>query len=198
MSENGDRLDTAELASLLRALYEQNDDFLRLEFKRSLPFQDGMFDRWERAKRLGFGEGSCVYNSSLVMGDVSVGAQTWVGPYTFLDGGYGRLSIGAYCSISAGVHIYTHDTVAWSLSGGKAGPKTGDVSIADCVYIGSQSIIGPGVTIGTQAVVATNSYVNCDVAPKTIVGGAPCRILGTVEVDGEDVTLKFSDHERTG
>ena len=50
---------------------------------------------------------------------VTVGAGTWIGPNTLLDG-TGGLSIGASCSISAGVQIYTHDSVMWALSGGTA------------------------------------------------------------------------------
>ena len=32
---------------------------------RSLPFADGLFDRWERARRLGFGEGASIYELGL-------------------------------------------------------------------------------------------------------------------------------------
>ena len=98
-------MNPAELAAQLKALYEAQDEGLRLEWDRSLPFADGLLDRWERARRLGFGEDASIYNSALVYGDVSVGRGTWIGPYTLLDGSGGGLSIGAYCSISAGVQI---------------------------------------------------------------------------------------------
>ncbi len=184
-----------DLAGQLKRLYQENDDYLRREFDRSLPFADGLFDRWERAKRLGFGEESCIYNSAMVMGDVMVGRHTWVGPYVFLDGGYDKVLIGEYCSISAGVHIYSHDTVMWSLSGGTADKKTGPVTIEDCCYLGSQSIIAPNVTIGRQTVVATNSFVNRDVPARTIVGGCPAKPIGRVEGDGEDLRLVYNSGE---
>jgi hypothetical protein len=91
-------MNTEELSALLKLLYSEQDKDLLQRFDRSLPFQDGAFDRWERARRLGFGEGASIYNSSLVFGDVSVGEHTWVGPNTILDGSGGKLSIGAYCS----------------------------------------------------------------------------------------------------
>ncbi len=78
------------------------------QFSRSLPLADELFDRWERAQFLGFGEGSSIYDSSLVLGDVSVGVKTWVGPFTILDGS-GRLKIGDYCNISGGAQLYSHD-----------------------------------------------------------------------------------------
>ena len=40
---------------------------------RSLPFGDYVVDRWEKARLLGFGDGSSIYDSSLVIGDVGVG-----------------------------------------------------------------------------------------------------------------------------
>lgn len=185
--------DTAGLADLLRRLHAEQDAELRRRYKRSLPFAEAVFDRWERARRLGFGDEASIYDSAMVMGEVAVGAHSWVGPYTFLDGGYAPLAIGAWCSISAGVHIYSHDTVLWSLSGGKAAKRTGPVTIGDCCYIGSQSIIGPGTVIGERSVVATNSFVNRDVPPRTIVGGCPAKPIGRVEGDGdgEDIRLVY-------
>ena len=37
-------------------------------WNRSLPFQDTLDDRWERAKRLKFGKKTSIYNSSLFLG----------------------------------------------------------------------------------------------------------------------------------
>ena len=182
-----------ELIAAVRALYEQIDETLRAKFDRSLPFQDAVFDRWERAQRLGFAEGASVYNSALVFGSVSVGAHTWVGPYSLLDGSGGALMIGEYCSISAGVHIYTHDTVQWALSGGTAAKKTGPVSIGDRCYIGPHSIISSGVEIGAQCVVGANSFVNKSVEPRTIVAGTPARRIGCVTGEGINVSLHFDE-----
>ncbi|WP_211240344.1 hypothetical protein [Aminiphilus circumscriptus] len=71
-------------------------------FKRTLPFGDYVVDRWEKAAFLGFGEKTSVYDSAIVLGDVQVGANTWIGPFVILDGS-GGLVIGSNCSISAGV-----------------------------------------------------------------------------------------------
>ena len=89
----------------------------------------------------------------MILGPVSVGRSTWVGPYTLLDGSGGGISIGGFCSISAGVHLYTHDTVLWSLSLGTAERTLGPVSIGDGCHIGAQSVVAPGVTIGDRCVV---------------------------------------------
>jgi hypothetical protein len=54
-------------AELLRASYLAADERLRAEFQRSLSFQDAMFDRWERARRLGFAPDTSIYNSAAVL-----------------------------------------------------------------------------------------------------------------------------------
>ncbi len=163
---------------------------MRGEFDRSLPFADAVLrNRWERAQALGFGEGASIYDSAIVYGAVAVGEHSWIGPSVLLDGSGGPLSIGAWCSISAGVHIYTHDTVLRSLSGGVMDRYCAAVSIGDRCYIGAQSVIRAGVQIGTMCVVGANSFIHRDVPERSIVGGSPGRILGRVEGDGASVRL---------
>lgn len=181
----------ADLALELRRLKEQRDAELRAQFDRSLPFADAQFDRWDRAKSLGFGEKTSIYDSSALFGTVTVGSNTWIGPFTVLDGSGGGLTIGDYCSISAGVHIYTHDTVLWAVSGGVQNARKGAVVIGSNTYIGAQSVIVAGVSIGSRCVIAANSLVNRDVPDGTIVGGTPARRLGHVEGEGATARLVF-------
>jgi len=94
------------------------------------------------AKRLGFGAGTSLYNSSVVMGDVTVGENSWIGPFVLLEGAGSGIEIGSTCSISTGVHIYTHDSLTWALSGRTAPYVKAPVRIADRCYVGPQSIIG--------------------------------------------------------
>lgn len=175
----------------LRALYAQRSAELRAAFDRSVPFGDLIVDRWERARALGFGEGASIYDSALVIGSVTVGERTWIGPQTVLDGS-GGLAIGSTCSISAGVQIYSHDSVAWALSGGRAEYVRAAVTIEDRCYIGPMSVIAKGVTVGAGSVVAANSVVTTSVVPGSIVGGSPARVLGRVEVSAQgDITLRY-------
>src|SRR4030095_3957719 len=84
----------------LNELHRDLSSAFSQQFNRSLPFSEEIFDRWERAKKLGFGEGSSIYDSSYVFGEVKVGKNTWVGPFTIIDGS-GKLEIGDHCTISA-------------------------------------------------------------------------------------------------
>lgn len=51
------------------------------------------------------------------------------------------------------------------------------VRICRGAWIGQNSVINPGVTVGEMAIVGANSVVTHDVAPRTIVGGVPARVV---------------------
>lgn len=179
-----------DLLQALRELYLIREDSLAKEFNRSLSFADAILDnRWTRAKKLGFSQGVSIYDSALVYGHVEVGEQTWIGPNVILDGTGGGIKVGSFCSIAAGVHIYTHDTVLWAVSGGKAPFRKSPVKVGDCCHIGAQAIILPGVEIGGASVVAANSLVNKDVPNNSVVAGSPARIIGRVDGSGADIQL---------
>lgn len=167
----------------LRELYRVLRKRIRTNWHRSVPFADQIVDRWERAAYLGFGEGASVYDSCLILGEVRVGEHTWIGPFTVLDGSGGELEIGAFCSISAGVQIYTHDTVQWSLTGGKAAATKGPVSIGNRCYIGPNTVIAKGVTIGDRCVIGANSFVSKDIPTGSKAWGTPCRIVSRQTTD---------------
>ncbi|MCK4624099.1 MAG: acyltransferase [Phycisphaerae bacterium] len=151
------------------------------QWDRSLPLGDYLVDRWEKARMLGFGEGSSVYDSCLLLGDVKVGEHTWIGPFTVMDGS-GGLEIGSYCSISAGVQIYTHDTVQWALSGGKALPERAATRIGSYCYLGPNAIVTKGITIGDSCVIGANSLVLEDIPPGSKAFGTPCKVVGKTQL----------------
>lgn len=174
----------------LRSARRTTDDEVREQWDRSLSFGDALFDRWERAERLGFAEGASIYDSALVYGDVRVGEHTWIGPGVLLDGSGGGLEIGAWCAVSAGVQIYTHDTVLRSLSLGAREREVAPVSIGNGCHLGGLAVIAPGVTIGDRCVVGAHSFVKHDVADRTVVVGTPARVVGRVIGDGDDVCIE--------
>lgn len=176
-------------------LYEQQELFMKEKYDRSLSFQDGLFDRFERAKRLGFGEDASIYNSALVFGNVKAGVKTWIGPYVILDGSGGDIEIGEYCSISAGVHIYTHDSVMWALSGGKESYSKANVNIGSHTYIGAQSIIKSGINIGKMCVIGANSFINNNIEDNSIFVGSPAKKIGKVLLVEEKIKLEYFSDE---
>jgi acetyltransferase-like isoleucine patch superfamily enzyme len=182
--------DVAQLYRNINELKTSFRDEFKRQFNRSLPFGDELFDRWERAGYLGFGDGSSIYESSYVIGDVRVGEKTWIGPFVMLDGS-GGLKIGSYCMISSGVHVYSHDTVKWSLTSGKVEAERAPVKIEDNCYIGSQALIIKGVEIGHHSVIGACTFVNKSIPPHSIAVGVPVKIIGRTVIDGDDVKMEY-------
>lgn len=170
---------TDDLERAVRGLREALSAKMRSNWDRDLPLAELLADRWERARLLGFGEGSSIYEQSYVYGRPIVGANVWIGPFTLLDG-TGGLTIGDSSTISAGVQIYSHDTVLRTLSGGSADTARAAVQIGSRVYVGAQAVIARGVTVGDRSVIGAHSFVNRDVAPSTVVAGVPARKIGRV------------------
>jgi acetyltransferase-like isoleucine patch superfamily enzyme len=158
---------------------------------RDLPLQELLGDRWDRARTLGFGEGTSVYASAYVYGDVTVGPGSWIGPNVLLDGS-GGLTIGAGCDISAGAQIYTHDTVERVLSEGRREISRAATSIGDHCHVGALAVVAKGVTVGDHCVIGAGAFVNRDVPPYTVAAGVPARPIGRVTVDADGgVTLTY-------
>jgi maltose O-acetyltransferase len=105
---------------------------------------------------------------------IAVGEGTIIGYGTFLDG-RASLQIGSHVDIASEVMIYNgeHDIQASDFHGIEA-----PVTVGDYVFIGPRAIILPGITIGRGAVVAAGAVVTKDVAPFSVVGGVPAKMIG--------------------
>jgi acetyltransferase-like isoleucine patch superfamily enzyme len=167
------KIDSRKVEELKR-LYEKLREEMQKKWNRDLPLDELLFDRWERARKLGFGKGANIYHSSYVYGDVKVGEHTWIGPFTILDG-TGGLEIGSYCSISAGVQIYTHDSMKWAVTGGDAPYEYAPVRIGDRCYIGPNTVISKGVRIGDGSIIGANSLVLHDLPAGSKAFGCPAK-----------------------
>lgn len=99
-----------------------------------------------------------------------------------------KLTIGDRCSIASNVkfllggeHKYTcistYPYKSIDLKMGYESISKGEILIKDDVWIGYNSLILSGVTIGQGAVIAAGSVVVKDVPPYAIVGGNPAKII---------------------
>ncbi len=188
--------DSAKTLAELQDLHADLFSAFKEQFDRSLPFNDEVFDRWERAKELGWGEGSSVYDSAFVFGEAIVGKNTWIGPFTIIDGS-GKLTIGDNCTISAGAHIYTHSNLKQTLSGGKVPIEREPVKIGSCTYIAPQCIIGMGITIGDHCVIAANSFVGESFPDYAIIAGNPAKQIGRVVINNDQISFDYSDQNKS-
>jgi acetyltransferase-like isoleucine patch superfamily enzyme len=125
-----------------------------------------------------------------IVGDPAIGAGTWIGAFTVIDGS-GGLTIGSGCDISCGAQIYTHSTVRRCVSGRVYDAiDRAPVRIGDRVFVGANATIMMGVTIGDEAVVGAGAVVTADVPARTVVVGVPARPVSTVQCTGPDVVFR--------
>lgn len=97
-----------------------------------------------------------------------------------------KVVIGDHCLLAGEVKIF--DNNSHSLDPQKRRERTildqsdvSPVTIEDDVWIGTNALIMKGVTIGRGAVVAAGSVVTNSVAPYTVVGGNPARVIKVIE-----------------
>ncbi len=165
------------LFSKIRKLFAEE---MSEKWDRMLPTDEMAADRWEKAKTLGFGKGTNIYENAYVYGKPKVGNDTWIGPFVLLDA-TGGLEIGDGCSIASGVHIYTHSVQEWVVTEGKKPRTHSPVKIGNHVAIGANSTILPGVEIGDHTIIGAGSVVTKSIPPKSIAVGVPAEIQKKIE-----------------
>jgi acetyltransferase-like isoleucine patch superfamily enzyme len=188
--------DLKNLRKQLIRLHHQLRNDSKSKYNRINPFAEDLFDWKERGDYwAGAGNDVSIYNTTTIIGEVTIGAHTWIGPFCALDGS-GSLSIGEYCSISSGVQIVTHDTVLWALSGGKIERQIAPVRVGNCCFIGSHAVITKGVSIGDHCLVAAGAVVTRDIPSFAIAAGVPAEIIGRVSFS-EDGQIKLEHFSKS-
>lgn len=131
------------------------------------------------------------YTKDYIYGkNIAIGEWTYGRPQVRFKREDTRLIIGKFCSIASGVQIFMGGdhimenvstypfTVLkefWLNAEGETIKPSQDVVIGNDVWIGTQSTIMPGITIGDGAVIAAHSVVTKNVEPYSIVAGNPAR-----------------------
>ena len=94
------------------------------------------------------------------------------------------LIIGKYCSISYNVRFimdeggHTFNTISsYPFKTNKCNMERSGIVVGNDVWIGMNAIIMYGVSIGDGATIAAGSVVTKDVAPYTVVGGVPAKVI---------------------
>ena len=112
---------------------------------------------------------------------ISIGDNCLINHNNVLQAGkkVGRIAIGNYVHTGANVMMFAfnHGIDKLNIPTIEQNYYDGDIIIEDDVWIGAGSVILPGVKIGKGSVIASNSVVNKDVEPFSIVGGVPAKLL---------------------
>jgi putative colanic acid biosynthesis acetyltransferase WcaF len=99
-----------------------------------------------------------------------IGAQAWLGEEVFILN-FEPVSIGAHACISQRAFLCTgnHDFRDPAMS-----YRNRPITVGDGAWVGAQCFVGPGVTIGVDAVATAGSVVVSDLPPATVCSGNPC------------------------
>lgn len=102
------------------------------------------------------------------------------------------IRMGDRVTITSGVRLITHDG-ATSLVRDAAGRRQrfAAVTIGDDVFIGGNSLVLPGVAIGSRVIVGAGSVVTRDIPDNSVVAGNPARILRTFDQYEQAVFAKY-------
>ncbi|MDZ4754122.1 MAG: CatB-related O-acetyltransferase [Phycisphaerae bacterium] len=105
------------------------------------------------------------------------------------DDPHDKLTIGRFCSVAAGTKFFmngsNHPTAGstfpfWMFGNGwheRGEPRfKGPITIGSDVWLGLESCVLPGVTIGDGAIIGARAVVTGDVPPYAVMVGNPARI----------------------
>ncbi|RIK88957.1 MAG: antibiotic acetyltransferase [Hyphomicrobiales bacterium] len=141
---------------------------------------------------------SCRLGRHVAIGERVVLREVSVGDYSYFErhGEAIYTQIGKFCSIAANVRINALEHPMERVTTHKITYRPNEyfkflgldrdfrerrrakrVVVGNDVWIGHGAVVMPGVTLGDGAVVGANAVVTHDVAPYTVVAGAPARPL---------------------
>ena len=135
---------------------------LKRSFRKLILGIYSCFNRIGYLKKIGlnFGEDIHIYGSPIGM----FGSEPWC------------ITLGDHVHITDGVKFVTHD--GGTLIFRHVVPDleiTKPIKVGNYVYFGTRSMVMPGVTIGSNCVIAAGAVVTRDVPDNTVVGGVPAR-----------------------
>lgn len=101
--------------------------------------------------------------------DIQINEDAWIR----------NVNIGSYCMIAPRVMIlnYGHNTSGDGPMIFQGTRKYNQTIIDEDVWIGAAAIVMPGVRIGKGSIVGAGSIVTKDVAPYSVVGGNPAKLI---------------------
>jgi carbonic anhydrase/acetyltransferase-like protein (isoleucine patch superfamily) len=142
-------------------------------------------------KRPRVGEDTYVSGHALVIGDVQIGDNCYIGHGAILRGDYGSIVVGSGTAVEEGVIIHAPPKRAC-----KIGEKVtvGHGAIVHAAQIGSLSVIGMGAVlsieseVGQNTIIAEGSIVRMKqaVPAGVVAGGNPAKIIRKIAPKDEE------------
>jgi maltose O-acetyltransferase len=135
------------------------------------------------------GDGATLYQN------LTIGTGCWINIGCVLDLG-AAISIGDNVSMGHEVLVLTSSHCIGPSAQRALTMFAEPVTIGSGAWLGSRTTLLPGVTVGAGAVVAAGSVVHQDVAPDTLVAGAPARPVRVLS-GGLPYQMELSDLQQS-
>jgi len=131
---------------------------------------------------------SC-WESKQSQGHIKIGDNVLLSPGVKIASAE-SITVGNNCMIAAESYISDCD---WHGIYNRTRPFrcSAAITLKDNVWIGFRSIIGKGITIGENSIVAAGSVVTSDVPANVIVGGNPARVIKQIDPNKRMITRDF-------
>ncbi len=145
-------------------------------------FVGGFLNDVERARHLGLPESTRIRERTKIISpeNLRIGEHCWIGENTVLDAS-GGLTIGEHTSIGLNCLVFSHSSwLANMMLENHSGSdliERKPVKIGKGCFIGGNSVIMMGVTIGDFVTVSPLSVVTKDVPDYSLVSGNPARVF---------------------
>src|SRR5438309_8878398 len=125
---------------------------------------------------------SIVAPNASIIGDVVIGPRTSVWPGAVLRGDYGKIRIGANCSLQDNVVVHCSSENPGVIGNGVTVARSAIVHacrIGDECLIGAGAIIFDGAKIGTHSIIGVGTVVieGRNIPPRSVAVGAPAKVI---------------------
>ena len=104
-----------------------------------------------------------------------------------------KVTIGENCMMAPNVAIYTAGHPVHPAARNTAYEYGIEVTIGDNVWIGGNTVVVPGVHIGSNVVIGAGSVVTKDIPDWCVAAGNPCRVIR--KITEEDKQYYFRDRK---
>lgn len=134
-----------------------------------------------------------VHPTAVLIGDVIVGADCYVGPAACLRGDFGRIVLqrGANVQDTCVIHGFPgHDTVVGENGHIGHGAVLHSCTVQRDALVGMNAVVMDEAVVGEQAIVAACAFVRAgmQVPPRTLVAGLPAKVVR--ELSPEEMAWK--------
>ena len=121
-------------------------------------------------REIEIGSETSIQDRSIILGDVTFGRYCTLAPNVYISSGRHWFDLHPHELIKDQDRFVLADAALLK-------NRSKLVTVEDDCWLGINTVVMPGVTIGKGSVVGANSVVTADIEPYTVVAGAPAKLL---------------------